>query len=60
VDAPRPRSGSVSEAAAEYGRRRGIAEVDGGCPCMFDPSADFGHKAMRIVFTLSGNVPKEV
>jgi hypothetical protein len=55
-----PGSGSVSEAAAEYGRRRGIAVIDGGCPCMFDPTADFGHKAMRIVFTLSGNVPKEV
>ena len=27
---------------------------------MFGPTADLGHKAMRIVFTLSGNVPKEV
>ena len=55
-----PGSGSVSEAAAEYGRRRGIAVIDGGCPCMFGPTADFGHKAMRVVFTLNGNVPKEV
>ena len=55
-----PGSWSVSEAAAEYGRQRGIAVIDGGCPCMFDPTADLGHKAMRIVFTLSGNVPKEV
>jgi hypothetical protein len=55
-----PGPGSVSEAAAEYGRRHGIAVIGGGCPCMFDPTADFGHKAMRIVFTLSGNVPKEV
>ncbi len=31
--------------------------VDGGCPLMFDPTADFGHKAMRVVFTLTGNVP---
>jgi hypothetical protein len=28
--------------------------------CMFEPTADFGHKAMRVVFTLSGNVPREV
>lgn len=55
-----PGSGSVSEAAAEYGRRRGIAVIEGGCPCMFGPTADLGHKAMRVVFTLSGNVPKEV
>jgi hypothetical protein len=27
---------------------------------MFGPTADLGHKAMRIVLTLSGNVPKEV
>lgn len=55
-----PGPGSVSETAAEYGRQQGIAVIDGGCPCMFDPTADFGHKAMRALFTLSGNVPREV
>jgi uncharacterized protein len=55
-----PGAGSVSKAAADYGRERGIAVIDGGCPCMFDPTADRGHKAMRVVFTLTGNVPKEV
>jgi len=55
-----PGAGSVSEAAADYGRQRGIAVIDGGCPCMFGPTADFGHKAMRVVFTLSGNVPRQV
>jgi len=55
-----PGAGSVSEAAADYGRQRGIAVIDGGCPCMFDPTADLGHKAMRVVFTLTGNVPRQV
>jgi uncharacterized protein len=55
-----PGAGSVSEAAADYGRQRGIAVIDGGCPCMFDPTADLGHKAMRVVFTVTGNVPREV
>jgi uncharacterized protein len=55
-----PGAGSVSPAAADYGRQRGIAVIDGGCPCMFDPTADLGHKAMRVVFTLSGNVPRQV
>jgi predicted CoA-binding protein len=55
-----PGAGSVSEAAAEYGREHGITVIDGGCPCMFDPTADLGHKVMRFVFTLNGNVPKEV
>ena len=55
-----PGGGSVSEAATAYGRERGIAVIDGGCPCMFGPTADSGHKAMRLLFTLTGNVPKRV
>jgi predicted CoA-binding protein len=55
-----PGTGSVSESATEYGREHDISVIDGGCPCMFGPTADLGHKAMRLVFTLAGNVPKEV
>jgi uncharacterized protein len=55
-----PGAGSVSEEAADYGREHGITVIDGGCPCMFDPTADVGHKVMRFVFSLNGNVPKEV
>jgi uncharacterized protein len=55
-----PGAGSVSESASTYGRERGISVIDGGCPCMFGPTADAGHKAMRFVFTLTGNVPKNV
>jgi uncharacterized protein len=53
-----PGAGSVSDAATEYGRQHGITVIDGGCPCMFAPTADFGHKIMRFVFT--GHVPKQV
>jgi predicted CoA-binding protein len=52
--------GSVSKPAAEYGRQQGITVIDGGCPCMFDPTADAGHKMMRFVGTLSGSVPRSV
>jgi predicted CoA-binding protein len=55
-----PGAGSVSRTAAEYGRAHGVTVIDGGCPCMFDPTGDFGHKAMRRLFTLTGNVPREV
>ena len=55
-----PGPGSVSEPAAEFGRAHGITVIDGGCPCMFAPTADFGHRAMRVALELSGNVPKEV
>ena len=55
-----PGGGSVSQAAADYGRQHGIAVIDGGCPCMFGPTADTGHKVMRVVFSLAGNVPRKV
>jgi predicted CoA-binding protein len=55
-----PGSGSVSRGAAAYGRAHGISVIDGGCPCMFGPTADFGHKAMRFALKLSGNVPRRV
>jgi len=55
-----PGAGSVSETATAYGREHGITVIDGGCPCMFGPTADPGHKAMRVLFTLTGNVPKRV
>jgi uncharacterized protein len=53
-----PGGGSVSAAATAHGRERGITVIDGGCPCMFDPTADFGHKLMRLVY--AGKVPKQV
>jgi hypothetical protein len=53
-------AGSVSSTAAEYGRQQGITVIDGGCPLMFEPVADPGHKVMRFVFTMAGNVPRQV
>jgi predicted CoA-binding protein len=55
-----PGAGSVSRQAAEYGRKRGITVIDGGCPLMFEPTADGAHKAMRFIFTLTGAVPRQV
>jgi predicted CoA-binding protein len=50
--------GSVSDAATDYGRKHGITVIDGGCPLMFEPTADAGHKVMRFVFTMTGKVPR--
>jgi predicted CoA-binding protein len=55
-----PGAGSVSEGAADYGRERGIHVIDGGCPLMFGPTADFGHKCMKSILTLTGAVPRKV
>jgi predicted CoA-binding protein len=53
-----PGAGSVSDAATGYGRAHGITVIDGGCPLMFGPTADLGHKIMRLVY--AGHVPKQV
>jgi predicted CoA-binding protein len=53
-------AGSVSKSAAEFGRQHGITVIAGGCPLMFEPVADPGHKAMGFVFTLTGKVPRHV
>ena len=55
-----PGAGSVSEAAAQLGREHGIAVIDGGCPCMFGPTADPGHKVMRAMFTVTRHIPRRV
>ena len=53
-----PGTGSVSAVATAYGRAHGITVIDGGCPLMFDPTADLGHKVMRVIYR--GHVPKTV
>lgn len=51
---------SVSAAATGYGRQHGITVIDGGCPLMFNPTADPGHKIMRFWCARSGSLPKQV
>jgi len=53
-----PGGGSVSDTATGYGREHGITVIDGGCPLMFEPTADFPHKVMRRLY--AGKVPKQV
>jgi uncharacterized protein len=53
-----PGAGSVSDAAAGYGREHGITVIDGGCPLMFEPTADLGHKVMRVIYR--SHIPKTV
>jgi len=55
-----PGPGSVSEDATAYGREQGISVIDGGCPLMFGPTADFGHRCMKAIFSLTGSVPRKV
>ena len=51
-------AGSVSNLATAYGRDHGIRVIDGGCPCMYDPTADPGHKVMKAMLTLTRKIPR--
>jgi len=55
-----PGPGSVCDAATVYGRDHGMTVIDGGCPLMFEPTADVAHKIMKFVLTRTGKVPKNV
>ena len=48
---------SVSEAAVDYCRENDIGVIAGGCPMMFGPGVDFGHKCMRWMMSLTGSLP---
>ena len=53
-------AGSVCDAAVSWGREHGLQVIDGGCPLMFEPTADPGHKLMRWLLTLAGKLPRQV
>ena len=46
--------------AVALGRAAGLTVIDGGCPCMYAPTADPGHRLMKRVLTLTGRVPRRV
>lgn len=52
--------GSVSPEAAEYGRQHDLNVIAGGCPLMFAPTSDGGHKVMKGLCRLTGALPREV
>jgi predicted CoA-binding protein len=53
-------AGSVSPSATEFGRQHGVTVIDGGCPCMFAPTADPGHKVMKVMCSMGNKLPKAV
>jgi predicted CoA-binding protein len=51
--------GSVSKEAHDLCRQNGIASIAGGCPLMYGPTSDGGHRAMKSVLGLFGRLPRE-
>lgn len=52
--------GSVDDAAVAWGRERGMTVIDGGCPLMFGPPSDGGHRFMCAMLQMTGKVPRTV
>jgi uncharacterized protein len=50
--------GSVNDGATRTGREHGVTVIDGGCPLMFEPASDFGHRVIKLV--CRGKVPRQV
>ena len=53
-------AGSCSPEAAAVARREGITVIEGGCPLMFTPTSDGGHKMLKTFGTWMGKVPRNV
>jgi predicted CoA-binding protein len=53
-------AGSVADDAVALSREHGIPVIAGGCPLMFLPGTDVGHKCMRWMLGLTGGLPKQV
>jgi len=50
--------GSASDDAVRFCAEKGLAVIPGGCPMMFCPPVDFGHKCMRWVLRITGKLPR--
>jgi uncharacterized protein len=53
-------TGSVSPEAAAEGRARGLRVIEGGCPLMYAPTDDGGHRFLCRILTWTGKVPRTV
>ncbi len=52
--------GSVDDEATRLGREAGLTVIDGGCPLMYGPHADRGHRIMCRVLSLTRRIPRQV
>ncbi len=51
-------AGSVSDEAHAFCGQNDIASIAGGCPLMYGPTSDGGHRIMRMVIGMLGQLPK--
>ncbi|HEU4741979.1 MAG TPA: CoA-binding protein [Meiothermus sp.] len=51
---------SVSREAVAFCQEHGITAIFGGCPMMYCPHADFGHRIMRWMQGVTGSLPRQI
>jgi hypothetical protein len=49
--------GSFDQDAVKYAEEHGISVIPTGCPLMYYPPVDFGHRCMKWIFNLTGKIP---
>ena len=50
----------MSQEAVDYCRANGTSVIAGGCPLMFGPTADVGHRCIRWFMQATGAIPKGI
>jgi predicted CoA-binding protein len=54
-----PAESSASPEAVAYCRANDVSVIPGGCPLMFGPTADFGHRCLRWWLERTGAIERE-
>lgn len=55
-----PAESSASPEALEYCRANDITAIPAGCPLMFGPTADLGHRCLRWWLERTGAIPRDL
>ena len=52
-------NGSLNEKAVKFAEENSIEVISSGCPMMYIPPVDFGHKCIKWILNLTGKVPRQ-
>lgn len=55
-----PVPGSATPGAVDYCRAHGMSVIAGGCPLMYAPTSDIGHRCMRWFLERTGKMARGV
>lgn len=50
--------GSYDREAWEYSEQMGLSVIPAGCPMMYFPPVDMGHRCLKWIFRMTGKIPR--